>query len=326
MSEAIRLLGSTLHNMTAGQVTLTPQTVIKTAPLTVSGELGQPVEVRRTTDWTPGPGSQILCLRVGTSVWAIGPVTPVMRPPSIGTVVSVAGSMVTVALGSTFGNVPMPSTVTVTAGQRVGVSWMQDNTGAWVGFIAGTIQANPAPAPPPPPPPPGSTSGSTPSGAKRTFSVRAVEAKTWRGGWRGDTTDAYQGIAGAWGSRTTNRGYLFYGAGAFDDMRGLTVTAASIRLTAKRGVGISGPSPIRIRLHTSTTRPNSQPVLLADEVVVSLRDGETRTVPLPVSMAQKLASGTAGGIAFVSDSTADYGAIVGPTGNASSGLITIIAN
>ena len=324
--EAIRLLGSTLAENVGG-LTVRTAAVHTTSPLQLRGADGEPVTVQHTTGWAINAGEQVLTLRDGATVWVIGPVSPSDPPPQTGIVASVSGSLATVALGDPYGSVALPSTVTVAATQRVAIMWQRTGTD-WTGVIVGVITVNPGTAPPPPPPPPTEGDGHGTGVDAKPANIRAVTTASWRQGWRTDTTNLYQGNAGAWSSRPyPQRGFWFYGNGAFDDLRGRVVTGTKLEVRTLSGAGASAAVPVRFRLHTAPTRPGGMPTLLADEWVVNLKAGEGRTgkkaLTPPNSFIQKLADGAAHGIAVVSDSTAEYRGISGLVSHGASGQLTI---
>lgn len=293
---------------------LNPMTVASTDQVEVRRLWGRPVQV----------GAQVLTVRVDRSVWVLGPTTPPTYLPGSGTVTGPAVSgLVPVAIVTSSGpdTARLPSTVTVTTGQRVGISWQETATGH-EGHITGVLQANPNPAPPPPPPPPPpSESSSAPSAPQSTrHTVTAKATATWRGGWRGDTTHVYQG---KYGSRPPNHGFWFYGPGAFATVPD-RFTRVSIFLKAGSGVGPTGPSPVRLRLHTHAAKGRGYPTLIGPGLgsrAFSMADGQWGWFRLPDEWVPLLLSGAAAGVAAVSDAAGEYGRFESVTSVGSSGAL-----
>lgn len=149
-----------------------------------------------------------------------------------------------------------------------------------------TLPSNPA-APPPKPP---VTTGS--------LVVSPVETRSYRStvftGWRTDNTDVYQGQYGGAGLHT---GAVFYGSKP-RSLAGATVTSARIRVRRKSG-GIYAAQATTMRLMTNATRPAGAPTLTSSTAGPSLAVGATNDgFGIPISWAQAMVDGTAGGLAF----------------------------
>lgn len=321
---ATRMLADAIAHQSGDRIQLTTHTVHSVNPLRLRGIDDDPVTVQHTTTWPVSPGDQVLTIRTGPTLWVIGPVTATSPPPT-GIVASVSGSLVTVSLGGAWGSAALPSTATVTAGQRVGIAWQWTGT-RWEGFIAGVVTTNPGGATPTPPP---STEADTRTSTPRAtrLHVHAAETKTWRNGWRGDTDNLYQGNAGRFASspayRVPQHGYWFYGRGAFDDGRGRTCARISLDEVRVLRAGDGAAVPVRFRLHGATVLGRNEPTPLPEVYTVSLAPGTHRNVALPASAGQKLLDGAANGVAIISDTTAEYRGITGLSGHAASGALTI---
>lgn len=329
--EAIAALASMIKTRQVKAVTLGPETVTDNGDgLWVIGAGGEPVGLRHTTAWVANPGDQVLVLRVGSDAWAVGPVTDQAPPPATATVVSYAAGVATVILGEPFGDMPLPSVAAVASGDTVGIAWHRDPTGEWVGFIVGKLLASPGAAPPPPPPPSGGGDRPGLDGAIEPLEVKAQSTASWRQGWRSDTSNLYQGNAGSYSSRPyPQSGYWFYGAGAFDDHKGLTANSIKIDVRVIANAGVSGQVDVRFRLHTAPTRPSGLPTLVGAEHVIRLAPGDytgDKALSLPPAFGQALIDETAAGIAIVATSTADYRGIYGLAAHAASGHLTITSS
>lgn len=308
----IHAIGAALKNRKTETINLRPHVVTDHdgTGLAVIGTDGV-VEVNKVGGWVAHPGDQVLTLRVGADVWAVAPITT-RTPPPTGIVASVTGgNQATVTLGEPFGAMVMPSVVTVSTGQLVGIVWHRDQEGEWVGHISGVLPFIPGQAPTPPPPPPSDIDRPGGGATITPLRVPASATYTWRQGWRGDTSHLYQGNAGSWSRYPyPQSGFWFYGAGAFDDHKGLACTSARIRVHVIGDAGASSAVRTRFRLHTSTSRPSGYPDLLAGEHEVMLAPG-AHTVTLPREWGQDLIDGSAAGVAIVATSAAEYRGIRG---------------
>lgn len=169
-----------------------------------------------------------------------------------------------------------------------------------------------APAPPTPAPPPpaegggdGTDTGVKPPTVERTGSspVRPVWTGTYRGGWRTDTADLYQGD---WTGRGLNTGAAFYGNGfrAWDEL-----TRVTVALRRKAGAGVFAGERPRMVLLAGGTRPGGAPTILAAELGPSLTaggSGGSGSWDVPESWLPQLMSGAAGGIGIHINSRDPY--------------------
>lgn len=157
---------------------------------------------------------------------------------------------------------------------------------------ATTPPADPGPSPPP----------TRPTVTTGTLVVTPVETRSHRtSGWRMDTTEVIQGQYGGWGNHT---GVAFYGTKA-RSLTGATVTDATVRFRRVTG-GAYGARQSTLRLVTQTTRPAGAPTLGASTAGPSIAVGSTTTFDIPVSWAQAMVDGTAGGLAVFDSSGAPY--------------------
>lgn len=131
-----------------------------------------------------------------------------------------------------------------------------------------------------------------------TSTFGPVETRSYRSlGWRTDNDDVYQGQYGGNGNHT---GCAFYGSGP-RSLAGATVTSAYIQVRRKNGGGITAAQGTTLRLVTQTTRPAGAPTLTSSTGGPSLAWGQVQAFGIPISWAQSMVDGTAGGLAlFVS--------------------------
>lgn len=161
--------------------------------------------------------------------------------------------------------------------------------------VIGVLGTAAAPPPPPPDPdqdedvtdkPPDVVTGSTP--------VRPVWTGSYRGGWRGDTADLYQGD---WTGRGIQTGAAFYGPGirAWDFIAGLTTLLRRIR-----GAGVSTAQRPTMALLAGDTRPGSTPTILATTPGPLLAPGDEHGWAWPTGWVEQVQDGTAGGLGITS--------------------------
>lgn len=157
--------------------------------------------------------------------------------------------------------------------------------------------------------------------------IPATWSGTWRqatGGWRNDTSRVYQG---SWGGRI-NHGYWGYAAARLAELRGATITAVQIFVTAVAGVGLAAAVPGRFRLHTATSKGNVEPSGYGSIHTASTpADGKSAWVDLPATWGAPLTAGLAYGVGVVSDTATEYAAFPGVAGTSSdpmSGCLKII--
>jgi hypothetical protein len=162
-----------------------------------------------------------------------------------------------------------------------------DNTGEWWAIAVGpaTTPTTPIDRPKPPNKP---TNG--------TLVVSPVETRTYRGGWRTDNTDLYQGV---WGGSTfgNNTGCAFYGSKP-RSIPGATVTSATIKVRRKSSGGITAAQVTTLWLVTQSTRPSGAPTRGSSTAGPTLKWGQATTFAIPDSWAQAMVDGTAGGLAI----------------------------
>lgn len=172
--------------------------------------------------------------------------------------------------------------------------------------VLGVAAAPPEPEPDPdgqelPPKPPELVlSGTSP--------VRPVWAGTYRNGWRGDTTDLYQGD---WTGRGINRGAAYFGAAfqAWDE-----ITRVRVGLHRLPGAGVSEARTPTMTLLAGGTRPSGAPVVLATASGPAMRAGDRIGFDedgnggwaVPSTWLSRLHSGEAGGIGIYVNAREPY--------------------
>lgn len=142
-----------------------------------------------------------------------------------------------------------------------------------------------------------------------------VETRSYRTsgfvGWRSDTDDVYQGNYGGAGN---HQGCAFYGGGP-RSLAGATVLGAYIQIRRQNGGGITAAQSLTLRLVTQSTRPGGAPTLGASTGGPALAWGQATAFGIPVSWAQAMVDGTAGGLAIanagspyvIMEGRSDYG-------------------
>lgn len=321
---ALERIAAAVAHLRQAMPRLWTATVRSVSPLVVDGE----IELKSLGWYEPSLNDSVLVLQAGQAAYILGTLTPNRwrdAPGATGTVGTVTGGSfsVPVTVGGVVYAMPFPGSYTPVAGHTVGVVWVKV-AGGWAGHITGQLQAtvpttaNPGRVEPPVVDPPPS-----PAPVSQTFYAELVQASTsatWRsGGWRTDKKDhVYQGTFPGYGA---NHGYWWHPG--FKGYRGATITAADIWLSAMSGVGITGPVPVRLALHSSMAKGATEPTVIATSSTFSMSDGQQGWFAIPASFAQQLADGTAGGIGVVSDTEADYSAFHGLSSYVNSGAVRV---
>jgi hypothetical protein len=132
--------------------------------------------------------------------------------------------------------------------------------------------------------------------------VAPIETRSYRGSWRTDNADVYQGGYGGYGNHT---GCVFYGTKP-RSLAGATVIDAKIKVRRSSG-GVYAAQSTTMRLMTNATRPGGAPTLTSSTSGPSLAVGATNTAfDIPDSWAQSMVDGTAGGLAFFDGDGSPY--------------------
>lgn len=325
-------IGAELEQLKRRIPGVTTATITGVSPLRIRGASGG-VLVQRTYGWPVSVGDLVLVLRVGSAVWAIGPVSQPVYPAGVGTVTGAAvGGLVPVLTddgrgGTRTVNVPGPTGLTT--GARVGLSWAQTPTG-WMGHITTVLSANPTGAPAPPPPAVNPVQPDEPPvvSQPRDLEVPASEIRTWRDGkWRGADAKgaAYMGRYAS-SSYGANHGFWAYGPGAFSPLNGLEVTSFEVWMRALGGVGPGAATPIYFRMHDAARFSSSYPALSPQaHDDHELRDNASGWLALPPAWGQALVDGTWAGLAVVYNGSAHYNAFASLAADGNSGAIRMKA-
>lgn len=188
--------------------------------------------------------------------------------------------------------------------QRVGSLW----------FALARVYAA-APVDPENPP----TPAPKPTVVRGTLVVPAIETRSYRGSWRTDTDDVYQGEYGGNGNHT---GCAFYGSKP-RSLSGATVTSATVRLRRRSAGGAAKAQSLTLRLVTQSTRPSGAPTLGSSTDGPNLAWGQSSTFTIPDSWAQAMVDGTAGGLAIFESDGSPYMILDGRGRFSSSFTLTI---
>lgn len=162
-------------------------------------------------------------------------------------------------------------------------------------------------APPPPKDPAEAKASTSPppdDPVKGAKSFKPVFTGTYRGGWRGDTRDLYQGD---WTGRGNNTGAAYFGKGP----SGLGGTCTRFEIRFKRGGGGSYAAVApTFKLLDEKSRPGGAPTIEGSDVGPALKIGDVRTYRLPDAWGQAFMSGASGGIGIASGAS-PYLSLVG---------------
>lgn len=232
-------------------------------------------------------------------------------------------------LGGTANNVPVLSTYTPTSGDVVQIMRRGPSSllvlGAYrtVNTAGGTVASDfvisynvDAIAIP-------ITGGGT-SGSTGTLSVLAANTGSYRrtDGW--SRNDVRQGVY----YTSTQLGYYhgawFYGVGAFNQLRGRTITRVRIYLQRDSSGGNFAAEPIHIYRHKNATRPTGDVYFLGQQVSApKLAVSSSGIFDLPISVGEELASGYAKGLGLLYNGTGDYLILSSLASYANSGRLDI---
>lgn len=167
------------------------------------------------------------------------------------------------------------------------------------------------------PVPSSSGGGGTVSGTSGTTTVRPTTTGSWRkgDGW-GSRDFLGQGYYPSSSWLGSYQGAAFYGSGAFNFLKGRTVTRVRIYLKRNTGSGVFGGQTVYIWTHKNATRPSGGPYWLGTKALAtpSMAVGDTLVYDLPVSVGAQLASGYARGFGLHHDSTSQYLQMTGLSG------------
>lgn len=134
-----------------------------------------------------------------------------------------------------------------------------------------------------------------------TLVCPAVETRSYRGSWRDDTDDVYQGEYGGWGN---HQGCAFYGS-LPRSLAGATVTGSRVLVRRLSG-GTYAAQTTTLRLVSQATRPAGAPTLGSSTTGPSLPVGGQTEHTVPTSWAQAMVDGTAGALAIYTAGGSPY--------------------
>ena len=134
----------------------------------------------------------------------------------------------------------------------------------------------------------------------RWVTLAPTTTGTYRGGWRSDTNDLFQGD---WTGRGANTGFAGFGS-KIKALRADTTRTRTVRVKCKRlsGGSYSGQTPT-FWTTSQGSRPGGNVTRLDSTSGPSLTIGETDTFDLPADMRDDLLTGTAKGLAIYSGSS-----------------------
>lgn len=145
------------------------------------------------------------------------------------------------------------------------------------------------------------TSGAAPAPASGTYVTRARSAVTYAygsanlaPGWRPEAEGIHHGSVD---DRGPQIGLFFYPE-TFGQLAGGRVVKLEAYLSRVAGLGDSGQTACRFRLHDMTGQPAGEPALDALIDTGALAPGESAWIELPADWGQRLVSGSAAGIGF----------------------------
>jgi hypothetical protein len=120
-----------------------------------------------------------------------------------------------------------------------------------------------------------------------------VETRSWRGSWRTDNDDVYQGQYGGWGLHT---GCAFYGS-LPRSLAGATVTGARVHMRRGTG-GTYAAQTTTLHRIAEATRPAGAPTVVDAMAGPALAVGAETVFGLPAAWAQAIVDGAAGGLSI----------------------------
>lgn len=128
----------------------------------------------------------------------------------------------------------------------------------------------------------------------KTLTVKSISGDTYRSSvynsWKKDNTVRQ----GEWQNYGDCNGCWFFGADAFEDVQGKTITKVTIKITRQTGNGSSGAVGLVVRTHNYGSRPSGTPTLSSSSYgTLSLAWGESDTLTITDStVLQGISKGT----------------------------------
>ena len=126
----------------------------------------------------------------------------------------------------------------------------------------------------------------------------ATSTKSYRGGWRSDTSDVIQGVysdSGYKSSLSWNYGCMWFG-NLVNVLSGTTIKSATLTLHRKTGSGSSSAKTVYLCAITNTSASGSPSIAVNYGAIGTIGRNAQVTFSIPVAVVQGLANGTYGGL------------------------------
>lgn len=309
MTTALDWLKDQVRDILRRMLSLTSGRVTQVSPLMVDAGGESVVPASRLGWWQPAQGQSVWMLTALGKALALGGVNQTSLA-MIGTITSVGGGVATITLEAG-GSFTLPTSYAAAVSDKGIVAWSPYEWGK--GVIVGKVTVSPG-GQTPAPVDPGGVIDRPPVASQITVTIPCTEIRTWRnGGWRSDTTKAYQGD---WSGTGANTACFFYGNG-FAQLKGWTITKVE-RYDHRLAGGAGGGEEMRMRRHTGKTAGTSLPVISVDAITgPSLAVGAAAwtTIAALIPWVQIFADDGQGGIAAVDSTKPNYAAYSGLTGD-----------
>ena len=141
---------------------------------------------------------------------------------------------------------------------------------------------------------------------KKTWT--STSSNSWRPNYGGQWKGEGEVIQGRWDEWGNNKGLYFFGD-VFSEIRAANVKAINqirVYVTRASSSGYSLDTPIRVRTHNYTSRPNGEPSIYSGDEAVAIMDrGQGMWINLPSSMLSRFKAGTAKGIGVWTSNTSN---------------------
>lgn len=252
-------------------------------------------------------GDLVRVLLVDGTATVLGHIHTSARPVT-GQVVSVGSGIATVS--TSIGNIQARYMGSAPANlSTVRIDWSATPPWLFPGAVAGATIAGP-----------NRSAGSGPRGSATsgTLSVSATSSGSWRPGFNiWQSGDVKQG---AYGSGQPYNGAWFYGKGAFNTLKGKTITAVEIRVASRLRIGNFNSSLALQFYRHATNSPGGNPNETGSVASRTIpANSGRRWIDLPVSFGEALRDGGGG----ISLSGGSYGGVRGRSADATSGQLRI---
>lgn len=167
------------------------------------------------------------------------------------------------------------------------------------------------------------TGGGT-AGSSGTATFMPVSAGSYRrtDGW--SRSDVRQGVYYTSSQLGYYHGGWFYGSGAFNSLKGRTITRVRIYLERQGGAGNYALMPVHLYAHKNATKPTGDVYYIGHQLAApKLAAPGNLIVDLPTSFGVNLATGYAKGIGVLYNGTTDYMVLSSIAQYANSGRLDI---